>query len=399
VLSRELGDLEERGSLKGAETVITGVKAAEGDKGPRYFVQGYGDKEFLRVNSNSYLGMPLRPELMEAEEKGAREFGVGPGAVRFISGTYKPHVELEEKLAKFHGREAAMIFSSAYATVVGILSPLISKDTIVVSDELNHNCIINAIRLSRPKDKKVYRHNNMAELESAIKESVGNCSRLIVVTDGIFSMRGDYAPLREIAGLAARYDPEFEEGILTVVDDSHGVGAIGETGRGTTEHTHENRVDILVSTLGKALGTNGGYLVSDATVVQYLRETAPFYIYSLQCVFILVSIVRCRFLSGVSGSHSGSCGLTTSVGEDLPRLFDWWVMKPRHKLPHAVLQEEVAAVGGAAGAAERRRQCEAWQRSPCERISSQARATFSGPGMLSPDSRYSLSSISYLTSP
>ncbi len=280
VLSRELGDLKERGSLKGAETVITGFKAAEGDKGPRYFVQGYGDKEFLRMNSNSYLGMPLRQELMEAEEKGAREFGVGPGAVRFISGTYKPHVELEERLARFHGREAGMIFSSAYATVMGILAPLISPDTIVVSDELNHNCIINAIRLSRPKDKKVYRHNNMAELESVIKESIGNCSRLIVVTDGIFSMRGDFAPLREIADLAVEYDLQFKEGILTVVDDSHGVGAIGETGRGTTEHTRENRVGILVSTLGKALGTNGGYLVSDATVVQYLRETAPFYVYS-----------------------------------------------------------------------------------------------------------------------
>lgn len=280
VLSGELGKLKERGSLKGAETVITGVKGSEGERGPRYFIQGYGDKEFLRMNSNSYLGMPLRQELIEAEEKGVREFGVGPGAVRFISGTYKPHVELEERLAKFHGREAAMIFSSAYATVVGILAPLISQDTTVVSDALNHNCIINAIRLSRPKDKKVYRHNNMTELESAIRESVGSCMRLIVVTDGIFSMRGDYAPLREIADLAAKYDPEFQEGILTIVDDSHGVGAIGETGRGTVEHTHEDRIDILVATLGKALGTNGGYLVSDATVVEYLRETAPFYIYS-----------------------------------------------------------------------------------------------------------------------
>ncbi|MCK4580473.1 MAG: aminotransferase class I/II-fold pyridoxal phosphate-dependent enzyme, partial [Dehalococcoidia bacterium] len=276
VLSGELGKLKERGSLKGAETVITGVKGSEGERGPRYFIQGYGDKEFLRMNSNSYLGMPLRQELIEAEEKGVREFGVGPGAVRFISGTYKPHVELEERLAKFHGREAAMIFSSAYATVVGILAPLISQDTTVVSDALNHNCIINAIRLSRPKDKKVYRHNNMTELESAIRESVGSCMRLIVVTDGIFSMRGDYAPLREIADLAAKYDPEFQEGILTIVDDSHGVGAIGETGRGTVEHTHEDRIDILVATLGKALGTNGGYLVSDATVVEYLRETAPF---------------------------------------------------------------------------------------------------------------------------
>ncbi|GAH90664.1 unnamed protein product, partial [marine sediment metagenome] len=248
VLSQELSGLKEKGSLKGEETVITGVKQPQGDKGPRYSIQGYGDKEFLKMNSNSYLGMGLRKEVIEAEEEAAKEFGAGPGAVRFISGTYRPHVELERRLARFHNKEAGMIFSSAYATVMGILSPLISKDTIVISDALNHNSIINAIRLSRPKDKKIYSHNNMDELESAIKESIGNCQRAIIVTDGIFSMRGDHAPLSEIADLAEKYDPEFEEGILTIVDDSHGVGAIGETGRGATEFTHEDRIDILVST-------------------------------------------------------------------------------------------------------------------------------------------------------
>ena len=280
VLSQELSGLKEKGSLKGEETVITGVKQPQGDKGPRYSIQGYGDKEFLKMNSNSYLGMGLRKEVIEAEEEAAKEFGAGPGAVRFISGTYKPHVELERRLARFHNKEAGMIFSSAYAAVMGILSPLISRDTIVISDALNHNSIINAIRLSRPKDKKIYSHNNMDELESDIKESIGNCQRVIIVTDGIFSMRGDHAPLSEIADLAEKYDPEFEEGVLTIVDDSHGVGAIGETGRGATEFTHEDRIDILVSTMGKALGINGGYLVSDAKVIEYLRETAPFYIYS-----------------------------------------------------------------------------------------------------------------------
>ena len=280
VLSAHLDELKRKGTLKGKETVITGIKPAEGEKGPRYFIQGYGDKEFLRMNANNYLGMSLRKEVIEAEEKTAKEFGAGPGAVRFISGTYTPHIELEKKLAEFHNREAAMIFSSAYATVMGILSPLISKETVVISDELNHNCIINAVRLSRPKDKKIYKHNDINELESAIKEAIGNCKRVIVVTDGIFSMRGDHAPLPEIASLAEKYDSEFEEGIITIVDDSHGVGAIGETGRGTTEYTHEDRIDILVSTMGKALGVNGGYVVSDAKVIEFLRETAPFYIYS-----------------------------------------------------------------------------------------------------------------------
>lgn len=280
VLSNNLNALKERGLLKGEETVVTTVIEPKGDKGPRYLVEGYEDKEFLRMNSNSYLGISLRKEVIEAEEEAVRKFGVGPGAVRFISGTYKPHVELEKKLAQFHGKEAGMIFSAAYATVLGTITPLISADTIVISDELNHNSIINAIRLSRPKDKKIYSHNNMNELESRIKECIGNCKRVPIVTDGIFSMRGDHAPLPEIADLVEKYDTEFEEGIFTVMDDSHGVGAVGETGRGTTELTNDNRLDILISTLGKALGVNGGYLVSDKTIIDYLRETAPSYIYS-----------------------------------------------------------------------------------------------------------------------
>ena len=280
VLSKELAELEKRGSLKGAETVVTGVKESEGDKGLRYLLEGYADKEFLRMNSNSYLGIALRKEVIEAEERAARKFGTGPGAVRFISGTYKPHVELEKRLARFHDKGAGMIFSSAYATVMGVLTPLISKETIVISDELNHNSIINAIRLARPKDKKVYSHNNMNELKSSIKECIGNCHRVMIVTDGIFSMRGDHAPLPEIADLAEKYFPEFEEGVLTIIDDSHGIGAVAETGRGTTELTRENRIDVIIGTLGKAMGVNGGYIVSDAKIIEYLRETAPFYIYS-----------------------------------------------------------------------------------------------------------------------
>ncbi len=280
MLSAHLKELENKRVLKGNETVIAGIKPAQGDKGPRYFIKGYGEKEFLRMNANNYLGMSLRKEVIEAEEKAAKEFGAGPGAVRFISGTYTSHIALEKKLAEFHNREAAMIFSSAYSAVVGILAPMITQDTIVISDELNHNCIINGIKLSRPRDKKIYKHNDMDSLASVLESSVGNCKRVIIVTDGIFSMRGDHAPLKEIADLAEKYNSSFEEGVLTFVDDSHGVGAIGEMGRGTTEYTHEDRIDVLVATLGKALGVNGGYVVSSAEVIGFLRETAPFYIYS-----------------------------------------------------------------------------------------------------------------------
>jgi len=280
VLTAYLKDLEEKGMLKGKETVITGIKPAQGDKGPRYLIEGYGEKEFLRMNANNYLGMSLRKEVIEAEEKAVKEYGAGQGAVRFISGTYTPHVLLEKKLAEFHGKEAAMIFSSAYSTVMGILTPMITQDTVVISDELNHNCIINAIKLSRPKDKKIYKHNDMAGLKEMLESSIGNAKRVVIVTDGIFSMRGDNAPLKEIADLAEKYNANFEEGILTFVDDSHGVGAIGETGRGTTEYTHEDRIDVVIATLGKALGVNGGYVASSEEVIKFLRETAPFYIYS-----------------------------------------------------------------------------------------------------------------------
>jgi len=279
VLNESLNDLKTKGTFKGKEKLITGIKPAEPGKGPRYYIEGQGDKEFLKMNGNSYLGLSLNQEVIEAEEEGARKFGAGPGAVRFISGTYQPHAELEKRLAKFHGREAAMIFSSAYSTVMGILTPLISNDTIVISDELNHNCIINAIRLSRPAGKSVYKHLNMIELETTLKENIGKGKRAIVLTDGIFSMRGDYAPLDSIVDICNKYDSKYEEGVITVVDDSHGVGSFGKTGRGVEEYTNK-KADILVSTLGKALGVNGGYVVASSTIINYLRETAPFYIYS-----------------------------------------------------------------------------------------------------------------------
>ena len=279
-LAADLGERREKGTLKGAEEVIVGVVAATAEQGPRYLLEGEGDRPFLKMNSNNYLGMSLKPELIAAEEEASAKFGVGPGAVRFISGTYRHHIELEERLAAFHGREAGMIFSSAYATIVGTLVPLITKETVVLSDELNHNCIINAMRLSRPKSKGVYKHLDLAELESQLEQAAGTAKRMIVVTDGIFSMRGDHAPLKEIVALVRRFDSEFPEGAILVVDDSHGVGAFGRTGRGTEEYTEAEGVDLLVATLGKALGVNGGYVVGSAQVVEFLRESSPFYIYS-----------------------------------------------------------------------------------------------------------------------
>ncbi|MFT5182057.1 MAG: glycine C-acetyltransferase [Alphaproteobacteria bacterium] len=280
LLSNELTNMGAAGRRKGREIVFTGVVPPHGDKGPRYLLEGEGEKPFLRMNANNYLGMARRPEIVAAEEAAVRAFGAGPGAVRFISGTWAPHVELEQRLAGFHGREAAMIFSSAYSAVMGVLPPLISEATAVISDELNHNCIINAVRLSRPREKHVYPHLDMAALEENLAKASETWRRAIIVTDGVFSMRGDHAPLDEISALARKYDDVFPENVLVVVDDSHGVGAFGETGRGTEEFTNSPPVDLLVATLGKAFGVNGGYVTGSNTLIGYLRETSPFYVFS-----------------------------------------------------------------------------------------------------------------------
>ena len=280
VLERHVAGLEERGTAKGAESVVTRVIPASGERGPRFILEGEGSREFIRMNSNSYLGMSLRAHIIEAEEEASKEFGAGPGAVRFISGTYTPHVELEKRLAAFHGREAAMIFSSAYATVISAITALTTDETVLISDELNHNCIINAMKLARPLAKAVYKHNDIAGLEAELQKAAGTAKRALVITDGIFSMRGDHAPLDAIMELARRYDGEFSENVVVIVDDSHGVGAFGRTGRGTEEYTNAPPVDILVGTLGKAFGVNGGYVTASEPVIRFLRETSPMYIYS-----------------------------------------------------------------------------------------------------------------------
>ncbi len=276
-LRAHVAALADQGTAKGAEKVITGVKASGKGRGPRFFLAGEGEKTFLKMNSNNYLGMAMRPEVVAAEEEATREFGVGPGAVRFISGSYRQHTELEGRLAAFHGRQAAMITSSAYASVLGTVVPLVTKETTLISDELNHNCIINAMRLARPQEKKIYRHLDMAELERALADGTGK--RALVVTDGIFSMRGSHAPLDKIMELARSYDERYEENVTVLVDDSHGIGAFGETGRGTEEHAGA-QADILVATLGKALGVNGGYVAGSSALIAFLRETTPTYIYS-----------------------------------------------------------------------------------------------------------------------
>lgn len=278
-LEEKIKEIDEKGIVKRKESVILEIKKCDGIKGNRYILKGEENKEYIRMNSNSYLALHLNERVKQKEEEAIKKFGVGPGAVRFISGTYEPHKMLEERISKFHSRDDAIIFSSAYGCVLGTLFSLIDEETFVISDELNHNCIINGIRLSKPKEKDIYKHLNVDECEEKIKNFIGKAKKVLIITDGVFSMRGDYAPLDRLQELANKYDKEFEEGVILIVDDSHGVGIFGESGRGT-EEVLKTKVDILIGTFGKAFGVNGGYLVSDRIIVDYLREKAPLYIYT-----------------------------------------------------------------------------------------------------------------------
>ncbi|HEX6945808.1 MAG TPA: aminotransferase class I/II-fold pyridoxal phosphate-dependent enzyme [Acidimicrobiia bacterium] len=277
-LAAEVDALRTAGTDKGREAVITGVMAPSGGFGRRYRLEGT-DQPFLRMNSNSYLGLSHHPAVLDAEIEAAHRFGAGPGAVRFISGTYQTHVELERRLASFHSRPGAVVFSSAYAAVVSTLMSLVTEETAVLSDALNHNCIINGVRMSRPAFRDVFPHLDYDALDRALAGLEGKVKRVIVVTDGVFSMRGDYADLAVISGIIGRHDGAFPENVILMVDDSHGVGAFGDGGRGT-EAVTAGSADVLVGTLGKAFGVNGGYVTASGAVTDYIREKGPMYVYS-----------------------------------------------------------------------------------------------------------------------
>ncbi|MGB7858972.1 MAG: aminotransferase class I/II-fold pyridoxal phosphate-dependent enzyme [Acidimicrobiia bacterium] len=278
VLDAELAELKLSATDKGQETVVTETLPGRGGLGRRYRLAG-SEAEFVRMNSNSYLGLSHHPGVIGAEEAAVRRFGAGPGAVRFISGTYQTHLDLERRLALFHGRESTIGYSSAYAAVVSSLTSLITPQTHVLSDELNHNCIINAVRMSRPASRGVYPHLDMAALDEALGAIDSAVTRVVIVTDGVFSMRGDFVDISAIREVAESHDSAFSENVVVVVDDSHGVGAYGHSGRGTEEVTF-GAADVLIGTLGKAFGVNGGYVTGSETLVSFLREKGPMYIYS-----------------------------------------------------------------------------------------------------------------------
>jgi len=279
-LQTEIDRLKEEGRAKPPERIITGYHPPAEGRGPRYSLLGQ-EHFFLRMNSNSYLSLSNHPELIAAADAATHACGVGPGAVRFIDGTFSYHVALEERIARFVGKEAAKIFNSAYTSNCGLALAVGNPKTHWIGDQLNHNSIIRAMRIAGvpSANKGIYAHNDMAGLKRCLDAVGENIDRVVVIFDGIFSMRGDYAPIDQIMAITDRYTEKFKDGVITVVDDSHGIGAYGATGRGTAEYAGRTP-DIVIGTFGKAFGVNGGFIAASKTVIEAVRQKADTYIYT-----------------------------------------------------------------------------------------------------------------------
>jgi glycine C-acetyltransferase/8-amino-7-oxononanoate synthase len=245
------------------------LRLISGPQGPRVLLDG---RPVLLLCSNNYLGLADHPRVREAAADAAMRYGVGAGASRLVSGNMTIHRRLEEQLAEFKGTPACVVFGSGYLANTGVVSALAQDGDVVFSDSLNHASIVDGCRLARA-ETFVYDHCDMEHLEWGLREAGGRGS--LIVTDGVFSMDGDVAPLAEIVELAQRYDARV------MVDDAHGVGAVGPEGRGAVADAGvEEEVDIVMGTLGKSLGSYGAYACCDRTMAKYLVNTARSLIFS-----------------------------------------------------------------------------------------------------------------------
>lgn len=264
-LQAELSSIHEQGLYK-RERIITSPQRAHINTTER--------EDTLNFCANNYLGLSNHPELVAEAKESLDRWGFGLSSVRFICGTQEIHTRLEAELADFLGTEAVILYASCFDANGGLFETLLGSDDAVVSDELNHASIIDGIRLCKAK-RYVYRNNDMSDLERALKEASG-ARRIMIATDGVFSMDGTVARLDEICALADRYDA------LVMFDDCHGVGFLGEGGRGTHEYREVlERVDIITGTLGKALGgATGGYTAARKEIVELLRQRSRPYLFS-----------------------------------------------------------------------------------------------------------------------
>ncbi|MCJ7546185.1 MAG: 8-amino-7-oxononanoate synthase [Deltaproteobacteria bacterium] len=261
-LSTALDAIKERGLFRR-------LRYLECAQTPRVQLEG---KEAILLSSNNYLGLADHPALQEAAIMALERYGCGAGASRSVSGTTELHRELEQRIARFKGSEAALILSTGYMTNIGLLTTLVGEGDLIVSDELNHASIVDGCRLARA-EVWVYRHRTMDHLEALLKRS--SHRRRLIVTDGVFSTEGAIAPLPEIRQLADQY------GALVMVDDAHATGVLGRGGRGTGEHFGlAERIEIQMGTLGKALGGFGAYVAGTQDLIDYLINCCRPFIYT-----------------------------------------------------------------------------------------------------------------------
>jgi len=260
--------------------LYTPVRVLESSQGSWITIDG---KRLLNFCSNNYLGFAQDKRIVRAVIKAVKQYGVGAGAVRPISGNLTLHMQAEKALAEYKGAEAAFLLSGGFIANIVAIATIVGKEDIVISDELNHASIIDAIKLSQVKNKSIYKHNDMGELEKRLQEAVefaktpkadGTKPVILVVSDGVFSMDGDIAPLPEIVRLAKQY------GAITMVDDAHGEGVLGD-GKGIAHHFGlEGQLDIEVGTLSKAFGIIGGVITGKKELIEYYRQKGRPYLFS-----------------------------------------------------------------------------------------------------------------------
>lgn len=262
-ISKELSELEKNGLYRRLRK-ITSSQDAEVE---------IGGKKYLSFCSNNYLGLSTHPKLIEASVRATQKYGCSAGASRLVSGTMQLHADLEDRIARFEEKQAAILFTTGYTANVGAITSLVGEEDTVILDRLNHASIVDAARLSRAK-MQVYPHKDMEKLEAILKRSQKYRRRLII-TDGVFSMDGDMAPLPEIVSLARKYEA------YTMVDEAHATGVIGAKGRGASEHFNiEDELDIIMGTLSKAVGSLGGFVVGEHSLIEFLKNKARSFIYT-----------------------------------------------------------------------------------------------------------------------
>ena len=255
-----------------AAGVYRHLRILYGPQTPRSVVD---ERDVINLSSNNYLGLATHPKLIAAAVEAAQKYGAGSGAVRTIVGTLEIHEELERKLAAFKGTESVLVFQSGFTANQAVLGTVLEEGDLVISDALNHASIIDGVRLTKAS-RAIYQHNDMDDLARVLADAKGKHKKILIVTDGVFSMDGDIAPLDKIADLAEQY------GAATMVDDAHGSGVLGDHGRGTVNHYKiaHDRWDITMGTLSKAVGVLGGYVACSHGLRELMEHRARPFLFS-----------------------------------------------------------------------------------------------------------------------